>query len=254
MLRNKPKVLLYDIETSPLLCYTWVRHDASVLKVLRESELMSIAWKWQGERAVHGDRRPDFSVGSEKPLVRKLRDLLSEADVVIGHNVRNFDNKKSNTFSIFHGENPPAPYQVIDTLEIARRHFAFSSNRLNDLGTYLKVGQKLSTGGFDLWDACMNASRPRAQQAAFHKLLRYNKQDVHLLEAVYEKLKPWDQRHAALNVIGDKPTACPRGCKAGWRSHGLRFQGGSAKRRMQCNGCGGWAYIVAVKAERKAAA
>jgi hypothetical protein len=45
----KTKVLFFDIETSPLLGYSWRMHDSSLLKVIDSRRVLSVAWKWQGK-------------------------------------------------------------------------------------------------------------------------------------------------------------------------------------------------------------
>ncbi len=39
------KVILLDIETSPILGYTWTTWDANVLQILESSKVISVAWK-----------------------------------------------------------------------------------------------------------------------------------------------------------------------------------------------------------------
>jgi DNA polymerase elongation subunit (family B) len=177
------KLLFLDIENSPKLIYAWDLYETNALKVEKQSEIMSFAWKWQGDKNVKV-----ISLRQYKPkeLLKKIHGILDEADIVCGHNSKSFDVKMLNAFFIHYGLPPTRPFKQIDTLQIARRHFKFASNKLNDLGEYLGVGKKVPTGGIDLWFKCMAGDKK-----ALFLMEKYNKQDVNLLEMVYEKLIPW---------------------------------------------------------------
>jgi hypothetical protein len=120
-----------------------------------------------------------------------IHHLLSEADIVVGHNSAKFDHKKLNTRFIKHGLPPLNHYQVIDTLKIARKHFSFTSNKLAELAKFLDCGiRKSSHGkfpGFSMWDECL-----KGNHEAFIEMESYNKTDVDVLIAVYNKLAPWE--------------------------------------------------------------
>jgi len=130
----------------------------------------------------------------------------TKADIVIAHNGIAFDTRKIQARMLFHGLNPPSPYREVDTLKIARKHFSFTSNRLDDLCQTLGIGRKLATGGFDTWLGCM-----RGDPKAWAKMTRYNKRDVKLLVALYKKLLPWTTVHPNLATIsGAAGEMCPK--------------------------------------------
>jgi len=222
------KLLFYDIETSPLLSYVWEMYEANTLATEKERELMSFAYKWQGEKKVEVE---SLRNNTEKDLVKKLYDLFNEADIICGHNSNGFDNKMANSFFIKQGLQPPSPYQTIDTLQIARTKFRFASNRLNDLGQYLDCGEKVATGGFGLWLKCL-----KGDDKAWKLLEQYNKRDVELLESVYLKLAPWAKNIPQIGF----GMQCP-GCGSfhvqarGWNINRVFMN-----RRFQCMDCGRW--------------
>ena len=232
---SKPKVLFFDIETAPNLAYVWGKYDQNVLSFKREWELLSFAWKWQGESKVSCLGRPDFRDKSEASLVRALWKLLDEADVVVAHNGDDFDNKKARAKFVQHGLKPPTPYKTIDTKKIAKSNFNFNSNSLNDLGQTLRLGKKVSTGGFDLWLDCM-ANKP----AAWAKMKKYNKQDVVLLEKVYDKLKVWDTKHLNLASMAHVLDACPICASKKLHRKGYSYTRVSMRAKIQCQDCGHW--------------
>ena len=154
---------------------------------------------------------------------------------MLAHNGNTFDQPRARTRMIQHGLTPPSPVQEIDTLQIARRRFAFSGNTLNDLGRWLEVGQKEQTGGFGLWKKCM-ADDP----AAWDKMKKYNKSDVKLLEDIYLKLRPWMETHPNVALIEDTADGCPKCGSAALTKQGYRYYGVSKRQRYQCRECGGW--------------
>src|ERR1019366_3081154 len=118
------------------------------------------AVKWSHEKQVRTYALPDYpgykrDKESDKALVKELWRMMNDADIIIAHNGDGFDIKKSNARFIIHGLLPPATYKTIDTLKIARRHFKFGSNKLNDLGVTLGLGKKLPHTGAHLWFGCM---------------------------------------------------------------------------------------------------
>lgn len=225
------RVLVYDIESSPNLGYTWGKWDQDVIQFEREWEILCFAYKWLGEpevRAVTRQGQPD-----DRQVAEKLRDLFDEADVTITHNGKAFDKKKANTRMVIHGLAPPSPYREIDTLQVARRQFAFTSNRLDDLCRVLGLPRKKQTGGFKTWLGCM-ADDP----AAWERMVRYNKADVVILEKLYLRMRPWVVNHPALNF--ERPDTCHRCGHKVLIARGYKVAGVTRRRTYQCKGCGGY--------------
>lgn len=237
---NKPlKVLLIDIETTPNLGWVWGKYEQDVLKFEKESYMLSFTAKWIGSQKTitYGlVDFPDYEKNREcdKELVKKLWELLDEADVVVGHNGDNFDIKKTNSRFIVNGLNPPSPYKTVDTLKIAKKHFKFNSNKLDDLGATLNVGRKINTGGFKLWLDCMAGNKE-----AWKKMKLYNKQDVLLLEKIYLKLRPWLATHPNIGVTVDKQ-ACHTCGSLKTQRRGYNYTKQSKYPRIHCTSCGSW--------------
>lgn len=133
-----------------------------------------------------------------------LAKLLNEADIVITHNGKKFDLLKINARMLIHRLPPVKPYQNIDTLEVAKKQFGFTSNKLDYLAKILGVDTKLETN-FQLWSDCVDG-KPEALEYMF----KYNNWDVECLEAVYLRLRPWIRNHPNLNLYYecDEPI-CP---------------------------------------------
>jgi hypothetical protein len=238
----KSRILIYDIETTPSLGYVWGKYQQDVLKFTEEWYIMCFAYKWLGEKQTHVIAQPDFKLykkdkQSDYEVVKKLWELFNEADAVVAHNGNSFDQKKSQARMIVHGFDPPIPYKQVDTKLVARRNFNFNSNKLDDLGTYFKLGNKVQTGGFDLWLGCMAGDKK-----CWDKMKRYNKQDVVLLEKIYLKMNPWDKQALPLNVMEGLPNSCPKcASEKGFRKN-YRYnhvKSGAWYQYWQCKACSG---------------
>lgn len=251
MADKAPRVLFIDIETSPIIGYAWGAYEQNLLKILQQSHIICVAWKWLGDRDVTVKALPDFpgyKAGEldDYKLVKLVHDVLDEADVVIAHNGDKFDVKKLNARFVFHKLNAPSFYQTVDTLKVAKKHFRFDSNTLNNIGGYLLEGEKINTGGFDLWEDCMAGNA-----AAWTKMKRYNVRDIELLERVYIRLRPFMSAHPNLNVIADpahKGISCPVCLSLDLMKRGFSQTRTGRRQRYQCNNCYSWSSGAFTKA------
>ena len=173
------KILLYDIETTPNVSYTWGMYDQNVIAFQKEWELLSIAFRWFNESKPQVLSRRTLS---EKELVGRVHKLFDEADFLIAHNGDEFDWKKMNAKFIQFKLKPPSPAVKIDTKKLAKKYFKFNSNSLNNLCDLLEIGKKIDTGGIELWLGCM-----RGDVASLKKMEEYNLKDILLLEKLYLK-------------------------------------------------------------------
>ncbi len=133
------KILLFDIENTPDLAYTWGLYNEITSTDFIVSEWYILCWsaKWlDSKKMIRGSLIESKSykpyVGNDKELCQKLWNLLDEADIVIAHNAVQFDVKKANARFLIHNMPPPSPYKIIDTLKVARGTCKFTSNRLGD--------------------------------------------------------------------------------------------------------------------------
>lgn len=235
-----PRILLFDIETSPNVAYVWEKYEQNVIgDFIRERMIISVAWKWLHEKTVHSMCIPDFygyksKKLQNKKLIEKLHSLFSAADILVAQNGDNFDIKMANAEFIQYGLKPPPPHKTVDTLKVARSKFRFNSNKLDDLGARLGLGRKVKTGGFDLWLGCL-----RGEKSSWDRMSFYNKNDVILLEKIYYKLRPWMTNHPNLNVF-DGGQGCPYCKSTHVNSQGFQLMPTGRKRRWHCMDCGKW--------------
>lgn len=241
MVKNrKPRILLYDIETMANLSYVWAKYEQDVIAVNKHWYILTVAYKWLGESKTHVMSLPEFPIykkdrTNDKQLVEALWKLFDEADVLIAHNGNSFDTKKVNARFLKHGLNPPTPYKQIDTKLVAKKYFRFDSNKLDDLGDYLGIGRKINTGGFELWLGCANNDKK-----SWGLMCEYNKQDVNLLERVYNKMLPFMTDHPNHNLLLGTTHSCPNCGHHTIQKRGFSFTRVSKSQRYQCTKCGAW--------------
>ena len=238
---SKLKILLFDVETAPCRGYMWSLWKEAGSMSFVEADWYLLCWaaKWLGSKQVMSSGLTDFdgykkSPENDKEVLQKLWKLLDEADIVIAHNGAQFDRCKVNSRFVANGIMPPAPYRIIDTLQVARKTFAFTSNRLNDLGEALRVGKKLDTGGFGLWKKC-GSGDPKA----WKKMVAYCKRDVLLLERVYLKLRPFMEQHPTV-VMEPSDALCLKCGSDKIHYRGYGYTNLSKFRKYSCTACGGW--------------
>jgi len=208
-----PRILLFDIETTPMPVWVWdfgkqyvphtnlVRDDNGKQ---RDWYVLSWAAKWLYDDIVISDMvTPEESLQrDDSRILKSIWELLDEADIVVAHNGDRFDIRKLNARFIMNDMAPPSPYKSIDTLKISRKEFAFSSNKQDFLTKAFSLSEKLKTD-FQLWVDCMKGKRE-----ALKRMLEYNERDVSGLEGVYLKLRPYIKNHPNLGVLMDE-SSCP---------------------------------------------
>ena len=204
---NGAKILLFDIETTPMEVFVWGLFGNKYIdynNVIKDWNVLSWSAKWLFDSNVISDiQTPKEAIKRDDSRILKgIWELLDEADIVIAHNGDKFDIKKLNTRFYINGYNTPSPFRSIDTLKAIRKSFAFSSNRLDYLGKLIKNKGKLDTN-FKLWTDCLKGNND-----ALSKMLAYNEEDVNLLEEVYLDIRGWIKPHPNIGVHCDG-SICP---------------------------------------------
>jgi DNA polymerase III epsilon subunit-like protein len=219
---------------------TWATYDTNVIEVVEDWYILAFSATWLDSDETIVRSLPDYPLfktdhKNDRLLVEELWGWLDQATHVVAHNGDSFDIKKSNSRFLIHGLAPPSPYKSVDTLKIARKHFKFTSNKLDALGQALGCGRKLKHSGKQLWIDCM-----AGDEAAFAQMAEYCKQDSDLLKAVYLKLRPWATTHPNLTFMTRQHDACPS-CQSPNTTHrGWNYSRTGKRRRIQCQDCGAW--------------
>lgn len=227
------KTLLLDIETAPNLVHVWGlwNQNVGVPQIIGAGYVMCWAAKWYGS-----DDIMFASCHRKKPLtmLRGIHNLLDDADAVVHYNGTKFDIPTLNKEFLLYGLPPPAPYKQIDLLKTARTQFKFPTNKLDYVARALKVGQKTSHIGHELWIRCMNGD-----PEAWKTMEEYNRNDVLILEKVYDELKPWIKDHANLSLYKEE-LVCPNCGSHSYQRRGFAYTKTAKYARFQCTSCGNW--------------
>lgn len=235
---SKPKVLFFDIETSPILAYVWGLFDQNIglNQIYKDWDILSVAAKWGDtpeDSVMYKDRRNDKT---DKAVIKWIWNLLDQADIVVTQNGKRFDAKKLNARFIMYGMIPPSGYKHIDTLQIAKKYFALTSNKLEFLTDKLCKKYKKQShkkfSGFSLWSQCLAGNKD-----AWNEMEVYNKYDVLSLEELYGVLKGWDNS-INFDLYNDEPvTTCKCGSKK-VHKRGFAYTSIGKFQKYRCKTCG----------------
>lgn len=200
--QNKAKILVLDIETKYMLMEGWglFNQNFSVDQIAEDWSILSYSAKWYDSDEV---MYSDVTEKTEDDLLQELHDLLDEADFVIAHNGRRFDLKKIRARMVTRGFKPYSPVRVIDTLEIAKTEFAFTSNKLLYLTRLLcRKHQKSSHAkfaGHSLWKEFV-----KGNPEAIQEMREYNIIDVVSLQELYDIIAPWSSKLPVFEMYNDE--------------------------------------------------
>lgn len=233
------RLLTIDIETRPITAYTWGIRDQNIgiNQILDAGGILCFAAKFHGERKVHFSAEWE---DGERKMLRKARDLLDEADAVLGWNSDRFDTRWLNGQFAKHGMNRPSPYTKVDVMKSARHFLCLPSYKLDFVAQFLGVGQKVRTGGFDLWTDVLNGD---AKARALMR--RYNIADTKLTEAVFDRLRQNGWVKGLPNHAIDGGHVCPHCGSDRLQARGFNHSKTRRYQRWQCRECHGWSQSTA---------
>ena len=232
---TKPKIVLWDIESSYMLMETlgFSRWDVNIpfSGIKEDWRIHCVAWKEWGKPRIYSAVEKDRC---DREVVEEVAEMLRDVDVLIHHNGDKFDLKKFNSRLIYHGFDPiPPKIYTIDTLKAIKRVATFSSHRLDDLGEMLGVGRKIQNAP-GLWERCFYGDAK-----ALKEMVKYNKQDVVLLEDFFNRVHKYLPKQIHRAILGDL-----EGCNScgsfEFQKRGYLYTAAGKKQRYQCQECGSW--------------
>lgn len=237
-----PRVLVLDIETAPLkvgIFSIW-QHGVPLSNIDSDWFILSMSAMWLGDKEediIYADMRGKVASEDDSHILDRLWLLLDEADVLLTHNGRRFDLKKIKSRMVLQGYKPFSPVKHIDTLDIVKREFGFTSNKLEYLTgklctKYVKSGHG-KFPSYYLWKGMMEDNIE-----AFEECHKYNNLDILSLAEMYYILAPWDTKHVNFNLFTEEEEHT---CRCG--SHnvvpdGFAYTGVSKFQRYRCQDCG----------------
>lgn len=227
------KILLLDIETSPHSVYAWglFKQNISLSQVKDTSRVLCSAYKWLGERKTNFTSEWTDGVDG---MLEKMYNVIEEADAIVTYNGNRFDLPTLNKEFLLTGYRPPAPYKSVDLYRTVKNKFRFASNKLDHVAQQLGLGSKTDHYGFQMWLDVMDGNK-KAQ-----KLMEtYNKQDVVLLEKVYDIVLPWIANHPNRSHHNGS-AVCPNCGSKHLQHRGFTITAVGRQQRFQCQDCGKW--------------
>lgn len=248
----KPKIIIFDLETLPNLneaLRVWTQLSQYPGKTLRATitSIICIGWKHLGGSKTECINAWDFEnwendVNDDFEVCKAFHEIVKDADAVITHNGIRFDWKYLQTRFVYHGMEPLRKIPHIDTKKIASQNLFSFNNKLGYLGEWIVNDNKLDNGGWELW-VDVHKRCPKAMR----KMERYCKQDVKLLEKVFEVLKPFASNLPNFNRFIDpkEGPVCPYcGSREIYRN-GWHYTKTMTYQRIICKDCKGHSRLDA---------
>lgn len=241
------KVLLYDLETAPALGWFWPGghlYEKDIIEVEQDGFILGFAYKWAHLETIHWVDMFDFPDAKKQYLdlrrgriytnnrgvVKKLFELINEADFAIAHNGKSFDDKVSNLEFMRHRLGPPDRPKSFDTKAEWNRLFRGPSSKLDEIARYLNLGRKLTHEGKTMWFDFMMGKKT--------KMGPYAKQDVGLLDEWWKLLRPWVKNPPNWNLDGDRPRCCPACGGARFRATQVDWGNSFGRQKYRCLAAG----------------
>lgn len=232
------QILGIDIETAPNTAHIWglYNQNIGINQIQQTGRVMCWAAKWYGRRPVEFRSEAEDRPDAHRLMIERAHELLDEADAVLSYNGKRFDMPTLNREFLKYGMNPPSPYHHIDLLLVAKKQFRFVSNKMDYLARELGIKGKVRHQGHELWTLCMDGD-PKAWKL----MERYNKQDVRMMEQLYNAMLPWIATHPNHGMYADEGRPVCTNCGSHkLQSRGFAITRTQKYRRFQCTDCGTW--------------
>jgi DNA polymerase elongation subunit (family B) len=236
---TKPKIVLLDTETSPVIVTTFSLYPESINhnNILQDWYIICACWKELGSKTVSSSQAK--KPGDDKQVCKDLAKAITDADIIVAHNGKKFDIKKLNARLIYHGLDPIPQVPMVDTLLEVKKVAQFTSHRLDYLGKHLLGEGKVQTSE-GLWLRAL-----KGDKKAIKEMVKYCIGDVNVLEKLYNRLKPYFKTHPHAGILSNMGImSCPKCGSAKTQKRGVAITTSGVKyQRLQCQDCGSWHQI-----------
>jgi hypothetical protein len=186
--RYVPKVLILDIETRSLTVKTFGLRDQNIglEQVVDDGGILCWSAKWLGTDEVFYEETKG-NKSKEKSILKKLKKLMDDADIILGQNSQSFDVPIITGLFLYYGLiDDVKEFKQIDTLRMSRSKYKFLSHKLQYMSGKLCEIKKQTHAkfpGMSLWME-YEAKNP----LAFAEMKKYNMADVQATEELFLKL------------------------------------------------------------------
>lgn len=241
---KQPKILWYDLETTPLKAYIWglgkqvVRHP-QLDKNYSQWGIICVTYCWNdGKPAKVIDW--GYEEQNTAKLIEEFDEIIKQADYVIGKNSARFDNKMLNGCRMLNGlPGFPEWIKYTDDLEKQmRRYFRLPSYALDYISDQFGLGGKIKMEFKDWIDIVEKTDNgPKA----FKKMLKYGKKDVEDTRSLWNSLSEHFESRINYSTFNNHEFLCRHCNKSNLKKNGIRFSGGIRYQEYHCNDCGKYA-------------
>ena len=237
---TKPRILFFDIETTPLKAYVWGLGDQTI----RHGQLVAGSKQWGIICVTYcfNDGKPakvidwGYEEQDTAKVVAEFDEVIKSADVIIGKNNKRFDNKMLNAARMLAGL-PGMPDWVNKTedLEVQmRRYFRLPSQSLDYISEQLGYGGKIKME-FQDWIDIVEKT-PNGKKA-FDKMLKYGKKDVVDTRDLWDRLSEHFDTRINMNTFNNTHDGCKHCGGTNLAKNGTRYSGGSKYAMYYCKDC-----------------
>lgn len=244
---SNPKILVYDIETTPVLAWIWrcgdqvVRHS-QLHEKYNQTKIICVTYRWLHEKkskALVFDIRRQC----DKKVLKDFSKLANEADIILGKNNTKFDDKHIN-FRIFQHGLPPIHdlRRKSDDLERWMRSTFNMQSYALDYFSKLCTGEgKIAMYMEDWIDIVLHKDKKKLD-----KMVEYGLKDVDDTVALIEEVQPYViPKHNRAAFAGD--LCCTNCGSKKIKKNGTRIVGNIRKQAFYCNDHGGFAGYATIK-------
>ena len=236
-----PKYLVLDVETAPMMGFHWGLWQQNIdpmSQVVEHPRMLCFGAKWHGEKRI--TFRSEYH-HSRTEMLSTLRDLLDEADAVVGWNSARFDRPWIVGEIDKEGLGVPAPSQDIDLMKVAKKTFRLPSYKLDYVAQHhYGLAGKVSHQGFRLWRDVLIGDED-AQAKAWRKMRQYQVGDVRVTDEVFTRMKPFIYKLPSPALFSEDGEVEACGCgSTDLEKRGFATTTTRRYQRYQCRGCGAW--------------
>lgn len=243
---SKPKILFYDLESTPLQAWIWrpgkqfVGHK-QLVKGHQRYGIICITYCWNdGKPAQSIDW--GFEEQDTKRVVQEFDKIIAQADLTIGKNSDRFDTKMINAARMFADlpGNPSWTKYTDDLEKQMRKYFKLPSQSLDYISDMLGFGGKIKME-FQDWIDIVEKNSSGA--ASLKKMIKYGKKDVEDTRALWFKLSEhFDSKWNQAAFQGDTLSCKHMNCGSlNLIKRGTYLQGVTRYQEWQCRDCNRYA-------------
>jgi hypothetical protein len=218
------KVLIYDLETSRILVDTWwtfkqfVRPD----QLMEEPRIITISWKWLDgddvladawDSSVKAENIAGYDVsgwGCDRELVKRFAKIYNSADMVIGVNNDNFDNRMLAQRCLVHKQPFNRFVKSLDVQKAHKKAFRTPSYSMKYQAKRMGISEKLGHDGLSMWRDAQYHKDPKVRKDAVERMITYNVGDIVTTEEMYLDSIPFiDHKFHFGTFNGNPKWSCP---------------------------------------------